>query len=129
MIFDITKTVVVDDFETLVYGKVDYIDSKTYKIERRYMDIPVSHTDGCGMILPRVNDKNFMIRLPWVKGLLSPFAFDVFCKENNIDGDIVDMPLVDDMPKPCVAHDLQVFVQCDEIVRMFALQFFGNGFA
>ena len=91
MIFDITKTVVVNDFETLVNGEVDYIDSKTYEIERRRMDVPINHSDGCGIILPRVNNKNFMIRLPWVKGLVSPFAFDEFCSRHGASGDIVDI--------------------------------------
>ena len=91
MIFDIHKTIVVDDFETLVRGLVDYIDSDTYEITRKVMDVPINHCDGCGMILPRVNRKNFMIRLPWLKGLLSPFPFDDFCRELGLSGDIIDI--------------------------------------
>lgn len=79
--FDITKTIVVDDMETLVTGVVDFIDHKTYKIDRRTMDIPITHTDGCGMVLPSCCKKNTMIRLPWVKGLLAVFPFDRFIKE------------------------------------------------
>lgn len=81
--FDITKSIVIDDLETDVKGIVDFIDDKTYKIERKKMDIPICHTDGCGMILPKKNKKNLMVRLPWIKGLLSPFPFDKFIKEAN----------------------------------------------
>ena len=33
--FDIRKTIVVDDMETMVSGTVDFIDHKTYSVERR----------------------------------------------------------------------------------------------
>lgn len=79
--FDIHKSIVVDDFETNVNGLVDFIDDKTYRIERRMMDVPITHTDGCGMMLPRVNNVNMMVRLPWVKGLLAVFPFDQFISE------------------------------------------------
>ncbi|WP_029518055.1 hypothetical protein [Paenibacillus polymyxa] len=81
--FDIEKTIVVDDMCTTVKSMVDFIDDKTYKIERKEMDIPIEHTDGCGMILPRKSKKAMMIRLPWVKGLLVPFPFDKFLREKN----------------------------------------------
>lgn len=81
--FDICKTIVVEDFETLVHGTVDYIDEKTYTIERKEMDVPITHTDGCGMMLPRVSKKNMMVRLPWVKGLLAVFPYDKFIREAN----------------------------------------------
>lgn len=81
--FDISKTVVVDDLETNVRGLVDYIDRDSYEITRKEMDIPIEHTDGAGMILPKLNDKSFMIRLPFVKGLLVPFPFDKFAEKHN----------------------------------------------
>lgn len=81
--FNINKCIVVDDLETNVHSLVDYIDHKTYEITRQTMDIPIEHTDGCGMILPRKSKKAFMCRLPWVKGLLVPFPFDQFADENN----------------------------------------------
>lgn len=81
--FDITKSIVVDDMETVVTGVVDFIDHKTYEITRKEMGIPIKHTDGCGMILPRVSKKNMMVRLPWVKGLLAVFPFDKFIREAN----------------------------------------------
>lgn len=89
--FDITKSIVVDDMETLVNGTVDFIDDKTYKIERKTMDIPITHTDGCGMILPGKSKKSKMVRAPWIKGLLVPFPFDKFIRENNTKGIIKDI--------------------------------------
>lgn len=81
--FDIDKTIVVPDYETLVNGTVDYIDYKTFEIERKNMDIPITHTDGAGMVLPRVSNKNFMIRLAWIKGLLCVFDFVKFIENFN----------------------------------------------
>jgi len=81
--FNIHKAIVVDDLETLVHSEVDYIDRDTYEITRKEMDIPITHTDGCGMILPKKSKKSFMVRLPWIKGLLVPFPFDKFAKEHN----------------------------------------------
>lgn len=89
--FDIDKCIVVPDFETTVYGEVDHIDDVTYTVTREEMGIPIEHTDGCGMVLPSVSDKNFMIRLPWVKGLLAVFDFKRFIKEKNGDPVIVDV--------------------------------------
>lgn len=81
--FDIHRAIVVDDLETNVHSLVDFIDKDTYEITRQQMSIPVEHTDGCGMILPRKSKKSFMVRLPWIKGLLVPFPFDKFAEENN----------------------------------------------
>jgi hypothetical protein len=81
--FNIHRTIVVNDLETVVHSLVDYIDHETYEITRQVMNIPIEHTDGCGMILPKKSKKSFMCRLPWIKGLLVPFPFDKFAKENN----------------------------------------------
>lgn len=81
--FNINKTIVVEDMETLVEGEVDFIDDKTYTIERKTMKLPIPHMDGCGLMLPLVSKKSFMCRLPWVKGLLVPFPYDRFIKEKN----------------------------------------------
>lgn len=86
--FDIDKAIVVKDFETNVKGLVDYIDVKKLEyaktieecIERKKMNVPIPHSDGAGMILPKLCKKNFMVRLPWVKGLLTPVDFIRFCK-------------------------------------------------
>lgn len=81
--FDIDRCIVVDDFETNVTGLVDFVDEKTYETTRRVQEVPITHTDGCGMILPSLSKKNFMVRLPWVKGLLASFPFDKFIREAN----------------------------------------------
>ena len=81
--FNIDRAIVVDDFESNVRGTVDYIDSETFEITRQEMDIPIEHTDGCGMILPRKSKRAMMVRLPWVKGLLIPFPYDKFVREQN----------------------------------------------
>lgn len=84
--FDIDKTIVVDDFETDVAGEVDFIDDTDFSIERKIMDVPIPHTDGCGMILPNAFEKqqvNMMVRLPWIKGLLGCFDFRKFIEVNN----------------------------------------------
>lgn len=89
--FNIDDCIVVDDFETNVRSRVDFIDDKTYAIERREMDVPITHTDGCGMILPELSKKNFMVRLPWVKGLLASFDFVRFIKDNNCSPVVTDI--------------------------------------
>lgn len=81
--FDIDKTIVVPDYETPVMGMVDYIDYQTFQISRREMEVPITHTDGAGMILPSLSKKNFMVRLPWVKGLLCVFDFKKFIQTYN----------------------------------------------
>lgn len=78
--FEIDKTIVVPDLETEVNSIFDYINRDTYEITRKNMNVPIEHTDGCGMILPRKSKKSFMTRLPYVKGLLVPFSFDEFAK-------------------------------------------------
>lgn len=89
--FDIDRCIVVDDMETLVNGMVDYIDPETYNITRQRMDVPINQTDGCGMMLPRVSKRNFMIRLPWVKGLLATFDFRRFIEQYGGSTEIVDI--------------------------------------
>lgn len=81
--FDINKSIVVEDMETLVSGEVDYINDTTYEIIRKTMQVPITHTDGCGMALPQKVSKNMMIRLPWIKGLLTPFPYDFFVLNAN----------------------------------------------
>ncbi|WP_409971669.1 hypothetical protein [Bacillus sp. Bva_UNVM-123] len=81
--FNIDKTIVVPDLETKVTSMFDYINRHTYEIKRQEMSVPIEHTDGCGMILPKKSKKAFMVRLPYVKGLLVPFPFDQFAKENG----------------------------------------------
>lgn len=95
--FDIDRSIVIEDFETEVGGVVDFIDEKTYTITRQLMNVPITHSDGCGMILPSVHKKNFMVRAPWVKGLLSPFPFDKFILEANRKDAAVNHGIVTDI--------------------------------
>lgn len=81
--FDIDKTIVVPDLETKVVSNFDFIDRDTYEITPQELSVPIEHTDGCGMVLPKKSKKAFMVRLPYVKGLLVPFAFDEFAKEKG----------------------------------------------
>lgn len=95
--FPIEKTIVVDDFETMVHGTVDHIDPSTYTITRQETDVPITHTDGCGMILPSLSKKNFMLRAPWVKGLLAVFPFDQFIREADQRDPLVNHALITDI--------------------------------
>jgi hypothetical protein len=81
---DLDRCIVVDDFETMVNGTVDFINHETYDVTRKQMDVPIPHTDGCGMILLSESDKNFQFRMPWFKGLMAVFPFDTFI--HNIEG-------------------------------------------
>ena len=81
--FDIDKSIVVDDFESNVFGQVDFIDDVTYKIERQEKEVELCQTDGCGMML---DGPTRMVRLPWIKGLLVQFPFDKFIQEKCPNG-------------------------------------------
>lgn len=76
--FNIDRIVVVDDFSTIINAEVDYIDRDTYEITRQTMDMSIDHMDGCGIMLPTVSKKSFMFRMPWMKGLITPFDFKKF---------------------------------------------------
>ena len=89
--FDIDKSIVVDDFETNVYGTFDFVDETDYSITRKTDHVPIPHTDGAGMILPFVSTKNFMFRAPWIKGLLGVFDFRRFIEMNNCSPVIKDI--------------------------------------
>lgn len=89
--FDIDKSIVIDDFETNVYGTFDFVDETDYSITRKTDCVPVPHTDGAGMILPSLSNKNFMFRAPWIKGLLGVFDFVRFIKTNNYSPIIKDI--------------------------------------
>lgn len=92
--FDIDKCIVINDFETNVMGTYDLIDEISYSIHRTTDYVPITHTDGVGMILPKafgVRQHNKMIRLPWIKGLLGVFDFIKFIKHNNCSSEITDI--------------------------------------
>lgn len=108
--FDINRSIVINDFETIINDEeVDFIDKKLVPITRKVknketgekeeikeeyweladkpvrkpMDIKITHSDGCGWVLPSISKKNFMLRLPWIKGLLSPCDFISYCNIHN----------------------------------------------
>lgn len=92
--FDIDKTIVIDDFGTDVFGEFDFIDDVTYSVERKKDFAPIEHTDGAGMMLPDAfgaKQKNKMVRLPWVKGLLGVFDFKKFIEVNGCSPVIKDI--------------------------------------
>ena len=92
--FDIDKTIVIDDFETDVYGTYDLVDDADYSIKRVSGYVPITHTDGAGMMLPCAfgkEQKNQMVRLPWIKGLLGVFDFKKFIEVNNCSSKINDI--------------------------------------
>ena len=89
--FDIDRSIVIDDFETNVYGTFDFVDEADYSITRKTDHVPIPHTDGAGMILPSVSTKNFMFRAPWIKGLLGVFDFRKFIEANDCSSIITDI--------------------------------------
>lgn len=109
--FDIHKSIVVEDMETPVIGMVDFVDHTTYKTERKEMTIPITHTDGCGMVLPKCCQKNTMVRLPWIKGLLAVFPFDKFIREADVRQPDINHGKVTDIygkEHDILAEDIQV---------------------
>ena len=92
--FDIDKTIVINDFETNVYGTYDLVDDTDYSIKRVTDYVPIAHTDGAGMILPNAFNKeqcNKMVRLPWIKGLLGVFDFKKFIEVNSCSSVVKDI--------------------------------------
>ena len=92
--FDIDKTIVINDFETDVHGTYDLVDDADYSIKRVTGYVPITHTDGAGMMLPCAfgkEQKNQMVRLPWIKGLLGVFDFKKFIEVNNCSSKITDI--------------------------------------
>ena len=102
--FPIEHTIVIEDFETNVPGVVDHINPQTFEITREQMDVPIPHTDGCGMMLPSISRRNFMLRAPWIKGLLAVFPFDEFIREADKRDPLVNHALITDIYG--VEHDV-----------------------
>lgn len=88
--FDIDKAIVIDDFETNVMGTYDLVDDEAYSIERTEGLVPIPHTDGCGMMLPKMGC-NRIVRLPWIKGLLASFDYVSFIREHGASPVIKDI--------------------------------------
>ena len=88
--FDIDKSIVINDFETNVFGTYDLVDDEDYTVKRISDYVPIEHTDGAGMMLPCMG-KNRMVRLPWIKGLLGSFDYVKFIKKYNCSPIIKDI--------------------------------------
>ena len=106
--FDIDRTIVIDDFETEVEGDYDFVDDVNYTITREHGHKPIAHTDGAGMMLPDafgVEQRNKMVRLPWIKGLLGVFDFRKFIEYHDADPIIRDIYGVE---HDIIKEDIQV---------------------
>lgn len=102
--FDIDKAIVIDDFETDVFGTYDLVDDEDYSIKRVSDYVPIPHTDGAGMMLPCMG-KNRMVRLPWIKGLLGVFDYVKFIEQNNCSPIIKDIYGVE---HDVIAEDIRI---------------------
>lgn len=106
--FDIDRAIVIDDFETEVEGYYDFVDDVSYTITRERGHKPITHTDGAGMMLPNafgVEQRNKMVRLPWIKGLLGVFDFMKFIDYHYADPIIRDIYGVE---HDIIKEDIQV---------------------
>lgn len=83
--FDIDKAIVIKDFETTLKNRrVDYINNETFEVEKGAIkDVAITHSDGCGWVLPTECKKNFQIRMPWFKGLMTPVNYISWCDIYN----------------------------------------------
>lgn len=88
--FNIDQVIVVDDYEGEVTDRMTYI-KPDYTWETAVRTVVITHTDGCGMMLPEISTSNFMIRIPYGKGLLISFDFLKFCKVNNVPAIVKDI--------------------------------------
>lgn len=118
--FDIDKAIVVDDFETEVYGEVDYIDEYTYEIKREKRAIKIPHTDGEGFTM---DGPTRMFRAPWIKGLLTHFNFHQFIRENCPEGDCTVYDIYGE-PHKIIEEDIR-YILCRS---QFKLHKFYNSF-
>lgn len=81
---DIDRCIVIQDFEAPVTGMMKFINPD-YTEELGVRTVMINHCDGSGMMLPSVSLLNFMIRGAYLKGLLTPFDYLLFCKEHGIE--------------------------------------------
>ena len=88
--FDIDRTIVIPEFKSNVTDKMMYIKPK-YEYSEEVCTVEIDHTDGCGMMLPSVSERNFMVRGPFIKGLLISFDYLRFCAEKNVRPVITDI--------------------------------------
>ena len=91
--FDINEVVVVPDVEFEIKDvKQDHIDLK-FKLTKDKVDSIINpYMDGAGVCLPSWNDKNVQVRFPFGKGLIVPFDFLAYAK-NEYD---IENPMITD---------------------------------
>lgn len=116
--FDISKVIVIEDFETDVFGTYDLVSDEDFSITRTSGNVPITHTDGAGMILPNAFGQaqcNKMLRMPWIKGLLGVFDFKRFIEEHGCS------PMIDDIygvKHDVILEDIQVIL-CKSQFKMW----------
>ena len=77
----IDEVIIVPDFNTMVSGKVNYLDVNTLDIEEKKMDIEIEHMDGAGIFIPGTFPCSCQIRGGWLKGAVFPFDFHKFIEK------------------------------------------------
>ena len=77
----IDEVIIVPDFNTMVSGKVNYLDVNTLDIEEKKMDIEIEHMDGAGIFIPGTFPCSCQIRGVWLKGAVFPFDFHKFIEK------------------------------------------------
>ena len=101
----IKNCIVVNDFGNEVVDAVDHITLGIGKkgnhiindeIKREELSIPITQTDGCGMILSGKSTTAFTVRAPWIKGLLIPFDFVDFIRKCDAREPNVNHSLITD---------------------------------
>lgn len=86
----IDRCIVIRDFEAPVTGVMKYI-KPDYSSVIGEQTVSINHCDGIGMMRPDVSPINFMARGPYLKGLLTPFDFIRFCRENGVEPKLQDV--------------------------------------
>ena len=99
-VIDIDRCIVVEGLETVVNGKVKYIDIKTDDNRQCYVNdtpkeyqtksISIEHTDGAGMFIPGELPSSCQIRGGYIKGAMFPFDFRLFTHEVSHNSILVD---------------------------------------
>lgn len=77
----IDEVIIVPDFNTMVSGKVNYLDVNTLDIEEKKMDIEIEHMDGAGIFIPGTFPCSCQIRGGWLKGAVFSFDFHKFIEK------------------------------------------------
>lgn len=85
---DIDRCMLVEGLETVVRGKVKYVDIQMDENGQHYVadtprdyvekDIEIEHTDGAGMFIPGELVSSCQIRSGFFKGAMFPFDFRLF---------------------------------------------------